>query len=117
MTTPKPPITMPTPEEDEAITAAAQSDPDAQPLTDEQLKAMRPASEVLNIWTMYDSPSDKPGYFVLRRHVVIKGEHGPTLEAYWCKDIEPLREKMLERGLHCIPRLPEDEPHIVEIWL
>lgn len=32
-----------TDEEDAAITAAARSDPDAQPLTDEQLARMRPA--------------------------------------------------------------------------
>lgn len=32
----------PTPEEDVAIVAAAQSDPDAQPLTDEQLRALVP---------------------------------------------------------------------------
>src|SRR6476660_2318072 len=39
----KPPIvTMPTAEEDRAITAAAKSDPDAQPLTPQQLKAMVP---------------------------------------------------------------------------
>ena len=35
-------ILMPTVEEDKAITAAARSDPDAQPLTPEQLKAMLP---------------------------------------------------------------------------
>jgi uncharacterized protein (DUF4415 family) len=33
---------MPTAEEDKAITAAARSDPDAQPLTPKQLKAMVP---------------------------------------------------------------------------
>jgi uncharacterized protein (DUF4415 family) len=33
---------MPTVEEDKAITAAARSDPDAQPLTPKQLKAMVP---------------------------------------------------------------------------
>jgi len=33
---------MPTPEEDRAITSAAKSDPDAQPLTSTQLKAMVP---------------------------------------------------------------------------
>jgi len=33
---------MPTPKEDKAITAAAKSDPDAQPLTPKQLKAMVP---------------------------------------------------------------------------
>ena len=35
-------IVMPTPEEDKAITAAAKADPDAQPLTANQLKAMVP---------------------------------------------------------------------------
>jgi Cys-tRNA(Pro) deacylase len=37
---------MPTPEEDAIITAAALSDPDAQPLTEEQLKAMIPMRDV-----------------------------------------------------------------------
>jgi hypothetical protein len=35
-------VMIPTPEEDEAINTAAKSDPDAQPLTDEQLQAMVP---------------------------------------------------------------------------
>jgi len=35
-------IVLPTPEEDRAITAAAKADPDAQPLTTNQLRAMVP---------------------------------------------------------------------------
>ena len=35
-------IDMPTPEEDEVITAAAESDPDARPLTDAEWAAIRP---------------------------------------------------------------------------
>jgi uncharacterized protein (DUF4415 family) len=38
----RPTIVMPSAEEDKAITAAAKSDPDAQPLTPKQLKAMVP---------------------------------------------------------------------------
>jgi uncharacterized protein (DUF4415 family) len=38
----RPTILMPTTEEDRAITAAAKSDPDAQPLTPKQLKSMVP---------------------------------------------------------------------------
>ena len=38
----RPAIRMPSVEEDRAITAAARSDPDAPPLTDEQLHAMVP---------------------------------------------------------------------------
>ena len=38
----RPEIVMPTSEEDKAITAGAKADPDAQPLTANQLKAMVP---------------------------------------------------------------------------
>ena len=38
----RPAVAMPTLEEDKAITAAARSDPDAQPLTPKQLKEMVP---------------------------------------------------------------------------
>ena len=38
----RPSVAMPTTEEDKAITAAAKTDPDAQPLTPKQLKAMVP---------------------------------------------------------------------------
>lgn len=38
----RPTVRIPTAEEDRAITAAAKSDPDAQPLTPKQLKAMVP---------------------------------------------------------------------------
>ncbi len=40
--TKRPIVRLPTVEEDRAITAAARSDPDAQPLTPKQLKAMVP---------------------------------------------------------------------------
>ena len=38
---------MPTPEEDAAITLAAKADPDAQPLTPKQLRAMIPIRRIL----------------------------------------------------------------------
>ena len=38
----RPAVVMPTPEEDRLITAAAKANPDAQPLTPAQLKAMVP---------------------------------------------------------------------------
>jgi uncharacterized protein (DUF4415 family) len=42
----RPAVRMPTVAEDKAITAAAKSDPDAQPLTPAQLKAMVPLRSV-----------------------------------------------------------------------
>lgn len=41
-TSKRPAVLMPTADEDKAITAAARTDPDAQPLTPKQLKAMVP---------------------------------------------------------------------------
>ncbi|MBW8877030.1 MAG: BrnA antitoxin family protein [Acidobacteria bacterium] len=41
-TSKRPIVRLPTPEEDAVIVAAAEADPDAQPLTDEQLQAMVP---------------------------------------------------------------------------
>lgn len=41
-TSKRPAVRMPTAEEDKTITAAARSDPDSQPLTPKQLKAMVP---------------------------------------------------------------------------
>jgi uncharacterized protein (DUF4415 family) len=38
----RPTVRLPTPEENAAIVAAAKADPDAQPLTDEQLRSMVP---------------------------------------------------------------------------
>ena len=42
----RPPVAMPTTEEDKAITAAAKTDPDARPLTPKQLKAMVPMRQL-----------------------------------------------------------------------
>lgn len=42
----RPTVLMPTVEEDKVISAAALSDPDAQPLTPQQLKSMRPIQAV-----------------------------------------------------------------------
>ncbi len=43
----KPPILIPTEADSRRIVAAAKGDPDAQPLTDKQLKAMAPMREVV----------------------------------------------------------------------
>ncbi|MDR0480137.1 MAG: BrnA antitoxin family protein [Burkholderiaceae bacterium] len=42
----KPETILPTPEEDAAITAAAMSDPDAMPLSDEQWESVRPKARI-----------------------------------------------------------------------
>jgi uncharacterized protein (DUF4415 family) len=67
----RPVVVMPTAKEDKAITAAAKSDPDAQPLTPKQLKAMipmralrgRPKSERKKLLVSVRYSSDVVAYF------------------------------------------------------
>jgi hypothetical protein len=67
---------------------------------------------MLELWTIYDSPIDHPGSFVARKWVLDK----PTSELFQDKTLDGLRAK-LPAGLHCMPRSPGDEPHIVETWM
>lgn len=67
-------VVMPTDEEDAAITAAAESDPDNPPLTDEQLARMRPFAEVhpdlVRRRGPQKAPTKVPVYIRLDRDVV-----------------------------------------------
>lgn len=78
---------------------------------------VKPMASILCIWTIYDSPLDAPGQFVMRRFEVIDGGYRPTTEAHVSSNIRELRLLMQRRGLYRIPRQVEDEPHIVESWL
>lgn len=64
-------VHMPTEEEDKAITVAAKSDPDAQPLTPTQLKAMAP------IRALRGRPKSK------NRKLLISVRYSPEVLAYF----------------------------------
>lgn len=75
-------------------------------------------TDALIMWTVYDSPADRPGKFVVRKFEVgMGGVTKPTGEAYEADTIEPIRDYMLRLGLGKLERFPNDEPHIVEVWL
>jgi len=67
-----------TDEEDAAITAAALSDPDNPPLTDEELARMRPAKDVLPP-DLYAALTDKSQSVVFRH--VTDAEHAERVES------------------------------------
>jgi hypothetical protein len=73
------------------------------------------ADEILQIWTVYDHPSDYPDKYVARLHVVSKSGTGPTTEMFVADTLEELRV-LLPPGLYCLPRYAADDPVIVETW-
>jgi uncharacterized protein (DUF4415 family) len=80
----RPAVAMPTVEEDKAITAAARSDPDAQPLTPKQLKEMVP------LRTLRGRP--KSG----SRKLLISVRYSPEVVAYFKSTGEGWQSRMDE---------------------
>lgn len=73
--------------------------------------------ESLDIWTVYERPSDFPDMYVARRFEITAGKAEPTTEFIAAKLLAPVRRAMQERGLYRLDRNPNDEPQVVECWL
>lgn len=65
----------------------------------------------MNIWVIYDSPTDFPGKFVTRRFDL----YSPSDEVYIEDSLDEIR-KRIPPGLYRLPRQPLDEEIIVETW-
>lgn len=74
-------------------------------------------TDVLSMWTIYERPRDFPDRFVARRWEIRQGvpEPVPTGDMILGLTLDSLRSRLPE-GLHCQPRAPGDEAHIVEVW-
>lgn len=74
------------------------------------------AAAVLSMYVIYDHPADHPDEFVARRWDV--GATGPIPKELVgsAKTLEEVRE-LLPPDLAMIPRMPGDDPKIVEVWL
>ena len=88
----RPPVAMPTTKEDKAITAAAKTDPDAQPLTPKQLKAMVPMRQLRG------RPKSK------YKKVLVSVRYSPEVVAYfkstgdgWQSRMDGVLRKYVER--------------------
>ena len=78
----RPVVVMPTAKEDKAITAAAKSDPDAQPLTAKQLKAMIPMR------VLRGRPKSK------RKKLLVSVRYSPDVVAYFKSTGEGWQSRM-----------------------
>jgi len=78
----RPSVVLPTTQEDKAITAAARSDPDAQPLTPKQLQAMVPMS------ALRGRPKSK------NRKLLVSIRYSPEVVAYFKSTGEGWQSRM-----------------------
>lgn len=76
-------------------------------------------SRGLELWTIYEHPSDFPHDFVLRRSVVLNLPPRVVHDAEPTALTDTLEEarSYLPRGLFCLGREPADDPVIVEVWI
>lgn len=70
----------------------------------------------LEIWTVYDHPSDFPDGWIARRFVNDRPQSGP-LDTIRSDNLDRLRFVLAEKGLTRLDRHPSDDPTIVETWL
>ena len=74
-------------------------------------------TNVLELWVVYDHPTDFPDCWVARKFEIHPDESKPTKETIQRLSIKSLRDAMLDMALHVIPRSPGDDANIVEVWL
>ena len=74
--------------------------------------------EVLEMWVIYDHPTDMPDYFVVRRWTVFlaDGKTEPERECCVANTIEQARQHV-PQGKYNIGRYRQDDPKIAEVWL
>ncbi len=62
---------------------------------------------------IYDHPTDYPNHYVARVWDIDK----PTGMMIAANTLEEIRESIPRKHMKCIGRRPEDDPHIVEVWI
>lgn len=71
-------------------------------------------SGTLEMWTIYDHPTDFPGEYVARRFNVTSFGPAATDMLIRGKTLDEVRHQLLVTGLVAIQRDPSDDPKIVE---
>ncbi len=72
----------------------------------------------VEIWTVFEKPTDFPQDYVARRFVIQGGEPPwGTEEKIVSKSLDLIRASMQARGLILLPRDENDQPRILESWI
>jgi hypothetical protein len=73
----------------------------------------------LVMWTVYKHPNDYPAEYVARKVVIAEDFYRSSKESISSRSLRDVRNllRSLYPGLIQLKRPPDDEPHIVEVWL
>ena len=73
----------------------------------------------LVMWTVYEHPKDCPGEYVARKFVITEDFYRSSNESISSRSLRDVRNllRSLYPGLIQLKRPPDDEPHVVEVWL
>lgn len=73
---------------------------------------------VLNVWTIYDHPTDFPHSYVARRFETGGGLLDPVATTDIIQgELDALRKSFAICGMVCLTRNVCDDPKIIETWL
>jgi hypothetical protein len=81
-------------------------------------RVLRERRMTLEMWTVYDHPTDYPNSFIARLFMVDADGAKPTSSIIIAPDLLTLRYVLaFEMRLTCLTHSPGDDPKIVETWL
>jgi len=73
----------------------------------------------LVMWKVYKHPKDYPGEYVARKFLITEALYGPSNESISSRSLRDVRNVL--RSLYCgliqFKLSPDDEPHVLEVWL
>ena len=80
---------------------------------------LRESVATVVMWTVYKHPNDYPAEYVARKFLIAEDFYTPSSESISSRSLRDVRKVLqsLYPGLIQLKRPPEDEPHIVEVWL
>ena len=75
--------------------------------------------EPMLIHTVYDHPRDYPWHYVVRASTIEDGEARPHDACALFLFLDKARAWIVQEypGAVCLPRSPEDDPVILEVWM
>jgi hypothetical protein len=72
--------------------------------------------EVVELWTVYDRPSDHPDHCAVHK-VLVEDDGLAPAACQLFQNVQEARSALSRRGLIRVPRADRDDPALVETWL